>query len=101
MIVYAVVDDALSPNFPLGAELEVFVGREDAERFIEEVARRRARDRGESSVSRSGSSRRAGNSHRASYARSATPHVSSDEAEARGRAARAMSLATTFALPAP
>ena len=34
--VYAVVDDALSPNFPLGVELEV-VGREDAERFIEEV----------------------------------------------------------------
>ena len=26
MIVYAVVDDALSPDFPLGVELEVFVG---------------------------------------------------------------------------
>ena len=25
------------PDFPLGAELEVFVRREDAERFIEEV----------------------------------------------------------------
>ena len=37
MLVYAVVDDALSPDFPLGVELEVFVGREDAERFIEEV----------------------------------------------------------------
>ena len=36
MIVYAVVD-ALSPDFPLGVELEVFVRREDAERFIEEV----------------------------------------------------------------
>ena len=37
VIVYAVVDDALSPYFPLGVELEVFVRREDAERFIEEV----------------------------------------------------------------
>ena len=36
-IVYAVVDDALSPDFPLGVELEVFIWREDAERFIEEV----------------------------------------------------------------
>ena len=35
--VYAVVDDALSPDIPLGTELEVFVRREDAERFIEEV----------------------------------------------------------------
>ena len=33
----AVVDDALSPDFPLGVELEVFIRREDAERFIEEV----------------------------------------------------------------
>jgi len=33
VIVYAVVDDALSPDFPL----DVFVRREDAERFIEEV----------------------------------------------------------------
>ena len=31
MIVYAVVDDALSPDFPLGVELEVFIRREDAE----------------------------------------------------------------------
>jgi hypothetical protein len=37
MVVFAVVDDALSPDFPLGNALEVFVHREDAERFIEEV----------------------------------------------------------------
>ena len=37
MIVYAVVDNALSPDFPLGVEREVFVRREDGERFIEEV----------------------------------------------------------------
>ena len=37
MIVYTVVDDALSPDFPLGVELEVFIRRGDAERFIEEV----------------------------------------------------------------
>ena len=37
MIVYAVVDDALSPEFPLGDAVETFVCREDAERFIEEV----------------------------------------------------------------
>ncbi len=37
MLVYAVVDDALSPTFPLGDSLEAFVRREDAERFIEEV----------------------------------------------------------------
>jgi hypothetical protein len=37
VIVYAVVDDALSPEFPLGDFLEVFVRREDAEQFIEEV----------------------------------------------------------------
>ena len=34
---YAVVEGALSPDFPLGVELEVFVSCEDAERFIEEV----------------------------------------------------------------
>ena len=39
MIVYAVVDDALSHDFPLGVELETFIRREDAERFIEEVRR--------------------------------------------------------------
>jgi hypothetical protein len=37
MIVYAVVDDALSRDFPLGDSLEVFVRREDAERFIKQV----------------------------------------------------------------
>jgi hypothetical protein len=37
VIVYAVVDDALSPDFPLGVELEVFIRREDAERFIDNV----------------------------------------------------------------
>jgi hypothetical protein len=37
VIVYAVVDDALSLDFPLGDTLEVFVRREDAKRFIEEV----------------------------------------------------------------
>ena len=37
MIVYAVVDDALSPDLPLGDSLEVFIRREDAERFVEEV----------------------------------------------------------------
>lgn len=36
MIVYAVVDDALSPDFPLGDSLEVFI-RGEAERFVEEV----------------------------------------------------------------
>jgi hypothetical protein len=34
----AVVDDSLSPS-PLGDSIEVFVRREDAERFIEEVHR--------------------------------------------------------------
>ena len=37
MIVYAVVDDALSPDFPLGDAVETFIRREDAARFIEEV----------------------------------------------------------------
>ena len=37
VIVYAVIDDALSTDFALGDSLEVFVRREDAERFIEEV----------------------------------------------------------------
>ena len=37
MLVYAVVDDSLSPTFPLGDALELVVRREDAERFIEEV----------------------------------------------------------------
>ena len=37
MIVYVVIDDALSPDFPLGVELEVFIRRENADRFIAEV----------------------------------------------------------------
>ena len=37
MVVYAIVDDALSPEFPLGDSLEVFIRREDAARFTEEV----------------------------------------------------------------
>jgi hypothetical protein len=37
MLVYAVVDDTLSPTSPLGDALEVYVRREDAERFVEEV----------------------------------------------------------------
>ena len=37
VLVYAVVDDSLSPTFPLGDALEVYVRREDAERFIEEI----------------------------------------------------------------
>jgi uncharacterized protein (UPF0210 family) len=37
VIVYAVVDDSLSPTSPLGDSLDVYVRREDAERFIEEV----------------------------------------------------------------
>jgi hypothetical protein len=37
LIVCAVVDDALSPDFPLGDSLDVVIRREDAERFVEEV----------------------------------------------------------------
>lgn len=37
MIVFAVVDDSLSPTTPLGDAVETFIHREDAERFIEEV----------------------------------------------------------------
>ncbi len=37
MIVFAIIDDAVSPDHPLGDALEVFVRREDAERFVEEV----------------------------------------------------------------
>jgi hypothetical protein len=42
VLVYAVVDDSLSPTSPLGDAIETFIRREDAERFIEEV---RADDR--------------------------------------------------------
>jgi hypothetical protein len=37
VLVYAVIDDSLSPTSPLSDSLDVFVRREDAERFIEEV----------------------------------------------------------------
>ena len=37
MNVYAVIHDALSLDFPLGDSLEVFIRREDVERFIAEV----------------------------------------------------------------
>ena len=37
VLVYAVVDDSLSPTSPLGDAVDVFVRREDAERFIDEV----------------------------------------------------------------
>jgi hypothetical protein len=37
VIVYAVVDNALSPDFALGDAVETFIRREDADRFIEEV----------------------------------------------------------------
>ena len=37
VLVYAVVDDSFSRDFPLGKALEVYVRREDAERFIEEL----------------------------------------------------------------
>jgi hypothetical protein len=37
VVVYAVVDDALSPDFPFGHSVDVFIRREDAERFVEEV----------------------------------------------------------------
>ncbi len=37
--VYAVVDLGLSPDFPLGDALDVFIRREDAARFVEEVRR--------------------------------------------------------------
>jgi hypothetical protein len=39
VIVYAVIDDALSLDFPLGDSLEVLIRRKDAERFTEEEGR--------------------------------------------------------------
>jgi hypothetical protein len=36
-VVVCAVVDALSPDFPLGDSLEVFIRREDADRFIQEV----------------------------------------------------------------
>jgi len=38
VIVYAVVDHALSPDFPLGDAIETLIRREDAERSIAEWA---------------------------------------------------------------
>jgi hypothetical protein len=35
--VYAIIDDRSSPGHPLGEAVEVFIRREDADRFIEEV----------------------------------------------------------------
>jgi hypothetical protein len=37
MIVYAVVDRTISPTSPLGDAIEVFLWREDARGFIEEI----------------------------------------------------------------
>jgi hypothetical protein len=37
MRVYAVVDDGLSPRSPLDDSVDVFIRREDAQRFIEEI----------------------------------------------------------------
>ena len=39
MIVYAIVDDSLSPTSPLGDAVETFIRLEDAERFVEAVRR--------------------------------------------------------------
>ena len=39
VLVYAIIDIRSSPDHPLGDAIEVFVCREDAERFIEEVRR--------------------------------------------------------------
>jgi hypothetical protein len=37
VLVYAIVDDSLSPTSPLGDAIETFIRREDAERFVQEV----------------------------------------------------------------
>jgi len=55
VIAYAVIDDALAPDFPLGDALEVFIRREDAERCVVTIPKSQRR-----SGSRSGSSRRVG-----------------------------------------
>lgn len=39
VLVYAILDLALSPDHPLGEAVDVFVRRDDAERFIDEVRR--------------------------------------------------------------
>jgi hypothetical protein len=64
VIVYAVVDDALSPDFPLGDAVEVFVRREDAERFIEEV---RGDDRGSDEAADRGARAKGGRAELASH----------------------------------
>ena len=38
VIVYAIVDDALSLDFPLGVEVEVFVRRKDASNSLRRFA---------------------------------------------------------------
>jgi hypothetical protein len=50
VIVYAVVDDALSPDFPLGDTLEVFVRLRGRWAVHRAGARRRSRDRGEARI---------------------------------------------------
>jgi hypothetical protein len=45
VVVYAVVDDSLSPTSPLGDSIDVFVRREDAERFGEEIRGGEPRER--------------------------------------------------------
>jgi len=37
VLVFAVVDDSLSPTSRLGDAVETFIRREDAERFIQDV----------------------------------------------------------------
>jgi hypothetical protein len=39
MVVYAVVDESLSPTSPFGDAIDTFVRREDAERFVARVKR--------------------------------------------------------------
>ena len=39
MRVYAIIDALTSPEHPFGEAIEVFIRREDADRFIDEVAR--------------------------------------------------------------
>jgi len=43
VIVYAIIDLRSSFDHPLGDVVETFIGREDAERFVEEVRGRRSR----------------------------------------------------------
>jgi hypothetical protein len=37
VVVYAIVNVALSPDFPLRDAVETLIRREDAERFVEEI----------------------------------------------------------------